>query len=167
MYKISSVTHHTIHWQWWQQQSTKHWVATLLSHSWSCKEILLLCNEYYCSVSGPATGTTTSSAGGTTASDNALPTTSKGIVILQGSHTLGKPKKPPKGPQRHSAGNIDYDNHDTSRDSGEDVPHCGSSFRSRSKTVSDGTGRCTFEEMYHDHVVGHHLLHLTFHSPSA
>ncbi|XP_046393113.1 protein still life, isoform SIF type 1 [Ischnura elegans] len=27
------------------------------------------------------------------------------------SHTLGKPsRKPPKGPQRHSAGNIDYDN---------------------------------------------------------
>jgi len=92
---------------------------------------------------GAGTGTTTSSAGGTTASDNALPTTSKGIVILQGSHTLGKPKKPPKGPQRHSAGNIDYDNLDTSRDSGDDVPHGGSSFRSRSKTVSDGTEEIT------------------------
>jgi T-lymphoma invasion and metastasis-inducing protein 1 len=93
---------------------------------------------------GAATGTTTtSSAAGTTASDNALPTTSKGIVILQGSHTLGKPKKPPKGPQRHSAGNIDYDNLDTSRDSGDDVPAGGSSFRSRSKTVSHGTEEIT------------------------
>jgi len=89
-------------------------------------------------MSSSTTGTTTTSL----ANENAVPTTSKGVVILQGSHTLGKPKKPPKGPQRHSAGNIDYDNVDTSRDSGEDIPHAGSgSFRSRSKTVSDGTGK--------------------------
>ncbi|KAJ4438056.1 hypothetical protein ANN_13995 [Periplaneta americana] len=99
-------------------------------------------------MSSSTTGTTTSSSsttGGTpVANESTPPTTSKGVVILQGSHTLGKPKKPPKGPQRHSAGNIDYDNLDSSRDSGEDVPHPGSgSFRSRSKTVSDGTGRYT------------------------
>ncbi|PSN39251.1 hypothetical protein C0J52_11022 [Blattella germanica] len=91
--------------------------------------------------SGSGGGGMSSTGSATTTNENAAPTTtSKGVVILQGSHTLGKPKKPPKGPQRHSAGNIDYDNLDSSRDSGEDVPHPGSgSFRSRSKTVSDGT----------------------------
>lgn len=49
----------------------------------------------------------------------------------QGSQTL-KPRKP-KPPQRHSAGNIDYDNTD-----GEEGPV--SNFRTRSKTVSDTPG---------------------------
>ena len=97
---------------------------------------------------GGGSGSTSCSGGTSTATtnENATPTTSKGVIILQGSHTLGKPKKPPKGPQRHSAGNIDYDNLDSSRDSGEDVPHPASgSFRSRSKTVSDGTGMFNFK----------------------
>ncbi|XP_046664530.1 protein still life, isoform SIF type 1 isoform X6 [Homalodisca vitripennis] len=62
-------------------------------------------------------------------------TTPGGVVIMQGSHTLGKPKKPPKGPQRHSAGNIDYDNLE-SREQIE-PPQPNTNFRSRSKTVSD------------------------------
>ncbi|XP_039294133.1 protein still life, isoform SIF type 1 [Nilaparvata lugens] len=60
--------------------------------------------------------------------------TASGVVIMQGSHTLGKPKKPPKGPQRHSAGNIDYDNIEMSPDV---PPQTSQHFRSRSKTVSD------------------------------
>lgn len=62
-------------------------------------------------------------------------TTASGVVIMQGSHTLGKPKKSPKGPQRHSAGNIDYDNLE-SRDSIDNAQPT-TNFRSRSKTVSD------------------------------
>lgn len=64
---------------------------------------------------------------------------------MQGSHTLGKPKKPPKGPQRHSAGNIDYDNLE-SRDSVENSQSSGA-FRSRSKTVSDA-GKNNFNLKY-------------------
>ncbi|KAL1138853.1 hypothetical protein AAG570_008915, partial [Ranatra chinensis] len=63
-------------------------------------------------------------------------TTSSGVVIMQGSQTLGKAKKPPKGPQRHSAGNIDYDNIENSRE--PSVEGQAQVFRSRSKTVSDG-----------------------------
>lgn len=54
-------------------------------------------------------------------------------VIVQGSHTLGKVKKV-KTSQRHSAGNIDYDN--ISQEA-EDPP---SNFRTRSKTVGDAAG---------------------------
>ncbi|XP_065353508.1 protein still life, isoform SIF type 1 isoform X10 [Cloeon dipterum] len=59
------------------------------------------------------------------------------------SHTLGKPKKPPKGSQRHSAGNIDYDNVEVSREEDGKVvavvhPEGSKPFRARSKTVSDG-----------------------------
>ncbi|KAK9888783.1 hypothetical protein WA026_001008 [Henosepilachna vigintioctopunctata] len=52
------------------------------------------------------------------------------IVVQSGSHTLGKVKKS-KPSQRHSAGNIDYDqlNQD-----GED---CAVNFRSRCKTIGD------------------------------
>lgn len=56
----------------------------------------------------------------------------------QGSQTL-KPRKP-KPPQRHSAGNIDYDNTD-----GEEGPVSG--FRTRSKTVSDAPGKCPSSTM--------------------
>lgn len=63
------------------------------------------------------------------------PTISKPIII-QGSHTLGKTKKS-KSSQRHSAGNIDYDN--ISQEA--DEPPSGS-FRSRSKTVGDTAGSC-------------------------
>lgn len=56
-------------------------------------------------------------------------------VILQGSHTLGKVKKS-KTSQRHSAGNIDYDN--ISQEA--DEPPSGT-FRSRSKTVGDAAGK--------------------------
>lgn len=58
---------------------------------------------------------------------------------MQGSQTLGKTKKN-KNSQRHSAGNIDYDNIHGSQE-GEDVPiqvHTG--FRVRSKTVGDSAG---------------------------
>lgn len=65
---------------------------------------------------------------------------------MQGSQTLGKPKKK-SGSQRHSAGNIDYDNISGSQEA-EDVPfqehhHMQmntSTFRSRSKTVGDASG---------------------------
>lgn len=60
---------------------------------------------------------------------------------MQGSHTLGKPKKPPKGPQRHSAGNIDYDNLEPREPVETAQPS--SNFRSRSKTVSNAVGRYT------------------------
>ncbi|XP_054261705.1 protein still life, isoform SIF type 1 isoform X2 [Macrosteles quadrilineatus] len=70
-------------------------------------------------------------------------TTPSGVVIMQGSHTLGKPKKPPKGPQRHSAGNIDYDNLETR----EQHPEPNTNFRSRSKTVSDAVDS---EKKQHD-----------------
>lgn len=63
------------------------------------------------------------------------------INIMQGSQTLGKTKKK-SGNQRHSAGNIDYDNLTMSQEA-EDVPlestmHTG--FRGRSKTVGDISG---------------------------
>lgn len=58
---------------------------------------------------------------------------------MQGSQTLGKTKKT-KASQRHSAGNIDYDNVHCGQDV-EDVPiHTYSTFRSRSKTVGDTNG---------------------------
>ncbi|XP_025834842.1 protein still life, isoforms C/SIF type 2-like isoform X4 [Agrilus planipennis] len=53
------------------------------------------------------------------------------VHVIQGSHTLGKIKKS-KSSQRHSAGNIDYDN--ISQEA--DEPPSGS-FRSRSKTLGD------------------------------
>ncbi|XP_063922445.1 protein still life, isoform SIF type 1 isoform X3 [Zophobas morio] len=52
-------------------------------------------------------------------------------VIVQGSHTLGKTKKS-KASQRHSSGNIDYDN---ISQEGDEPP--ATTFRSRSKTVGD------------------------------
>lgn len=64
-------------------------------------------------------------------------TTASGAVIMPGSQTLGKSKRPPKGPQRHSAGNIDYDG-DSRESSVEGAPQ---TFRSRSKTVSDAVGK--------------------------
>uniref|UniRef100_A0A146LMI1 Protein still life, isoforms C/SIF type 2 n=2 Tax=Lygus hesperus TaxID=30085 RepID=A0A146LMI1_LYGHE len=69
-------------------------------------------------------------------------TTKSGAVVM-GSQTLGKSKKPPKGPQRHSAGNIDYDNLGSGGDSressleGPQPPQHHQHFRTRSKTVSD------------------------------
>lgn len=59
---------------------------------------------------------------------------------MQGSQTLGKTKKN-KNSQRHSAGNIDYDNIQGSQE-GEDVPiQVHSGFRVRSKTVGDSAGK--------------------------
>lgn len=73
---------------------------------------------------------------------------------MHGSHTLGKPKKK-SGSQRHSAGNIDYDNLSGSQEGDElplsvgvvhYAPHTHTQqlqpggFRSRSKTVGDVTG---------------------------
>lgn len=58
-------------------------------------------------------------------------------MIMQGSQTLGKTKKS-KTAQRHSAGNIDYDNLPGSQES-DDIPSQPQhTFRSRSKTVGDG-----------------------------
>ncbi|XP_034104907.1 protein still life, isoforms C/SIF type 2 isoform X9 [Drosophila albomicans] len=79
------------------------------------------------------------------------------ITIVHGSHTLGKPKKK-SGSQRHSAGNIDYDNLSGSQE-GDDLPPTvgvvhyaphtqqqqqqpggnGGGFRGRSKTLGDVT----------------------------
>lgn len=61
------------------------------------------------------------------------------MTLIQGSQTLGKPKKGKS--QRHSAGNIDYDNITTVPDT--DIvlhhhPHYG--FRIRSRTVGDSNG---------------------------
>lgn len=60
-------------------------------------------------------------------------------VIMQGSQTLGKTKKS-KNSQRHSAGNIDYDNLQGSQEA-DDEPQQplaqSSGFRFRSKTVGD------------------------------
>lgn len=57
---------------------------------------------------------------------------------MQGSQTLGKSKKH-KTSQRHSAGNIDYDN--LPGGTADDVPaHSFSTFRTRSKTVGDTAG---------------------------
>lgn len=62
---------------------------------------------------------------------------------MQGSQTLGKTRKN-KNNQRHSAGNIDYDNLSGSQDA-DDPPvvqvqtQCG--FRTRSKTVGESSGK--------------------------
>lgn len=58
-------------------------------------------------------------------------------MIMQGSQTLGKTKKS-KTAQRHSAGNIDYDNLPGSQESDDIPPQTQHGFRSRSKTVGDG-----------------------------
>ncbi|XP_041631227.1 protein still life, isoform SIF type 1 isoform X4 [Drosophila kikkawai] len=74
------------------------------------------------------------------------------ITIVHGSHTLGKPKKK-SGSQRHSAGNIDYDNLSGSQEADDLPPSVGvvhyasghthgqqmqpAGFRGRSKTVGD------------------------------
>lgn len=64
---------------------------------------------------------------------------------MQGSQTLGKTKKSKTG-QRHSAGNIDYDNMGGSIDYEDGVTGGPSqptttTFRSRSKTVGDSCGK--------------------------
>lgn len=59
---------------------------------------------------------------------------------MQGSHTLGKTKKP-KTSQRHSAGNIDYDNMQGSQEADDVPPHGHTGFRVRSKTVGDSAGK--------------------------
>lgn len=72
---------------------------------------------------------------------------------MQGSQTLGKTKKSKTG-QRHSAGNIDYDNLVGQSSIDYEDGMCGggqqmqmqhhqattSTFRSRSKTVGDSSG---------------------------
>jgi len=65
---------------------------------------------------------------------------------MQGSQTLGKSRKGAKGAQRHSAGNVDYDNAES--DTGGGLGPAGtasssgqSAFRSRSRTVSDVHGK--------------------------
>lgn len=63
------------------------------------------------------------------------------ITIMQGSHTLGKTKKS-KNSQRHSAGNIDYDNLSGSQEADEPPMPPQPGFRIRSKTVGDNAGQC-------------------------
>lgn len=63
------------------------------------------------------------------------------ITIMQGSQTLGKTKK--QKTQRHSAGNIDYDNLSGSQEADEPPPIPQPGFRSRSKTVGDAAGTYT------------------------
>ncbi|XP_030373130.1 protein still life, isoforms C/SIF type 2 isoform X6 [Scaptodrosophila lebanonensis] len=89
-----------------------------------------------------------SSQGGYAGNSQTLERPKQQITIVHGSHTLGKPKKK-SGSQRHSAGNIDYDNLSGSQEA-DDVPpsvhyapHTQQmqpvGFRSRSKTVGDVT----------------------------
>lgn len=59
---------------------------------------------------------------------------------MQGSQTLGKTKKS-KTAQRHSAGNIDYDNIPGSQEADDIPPQAQPGFRFRSKTVGDVAGR--------------------------
>lgn len=59
---------------------------------------------------------------------------------MQGSQTLGKTKKS-KTAQRHSAGNIDYDNIPGSQEADDMPPQVAQpGFRFRSKTVGDAAG---------------------------
>ncbi|XP_028901836.1 protein still life, isoforms C/SIF type 2 isoform X3 [Zeugodacus cucurbitae] len=88
-----------------------------------------------------------SSQGGGSGSSQTLERPKQQITIIQGSQTLGKPKKK-SGSQRHSAGNIDYDNLSGSQEA-DDVPMLHhqhqqqqlqpTGFRGRSKTVGDAT----------------------------
>lgn len=71
-------------------------------------------------------------------SSQTLERPSRQPIIIQGSHTLGKVKKS-KASQRHSAGNIDYDNISQEADEPPTV-----TFRSRSKTVGDAAGLFLF-----------------------
>lgn len=65
------------------------------------------------------------------------------IPVMQGSQTLGKTKKS-KNSQRHSAGNIDYENMHDSQEADDLPPHVHMGFRSRSKTVGDAAGNTVF-----------------------
>ncbi|XP_044751411.1 protein still life, isoforms C/SIF type 2-like isoform X2 [Coccinella septempunctata] len=67
------------------------------------------------------------------------PTARHTIVIAGGSHTLGKVKKS-KPTQRHSAGNIDYDQ--LNQDGDENTRN----FRRRSKTITDAPDTKTENE---------------------
>ncbi|KAH8365663.1 hypothetical protein KR093_003169 [Drosophila rubida] len=102
-----------------------------------------------------------SQLGGYAGNSQTLERPKQQITIVHGSHTLGKPKKK-SGSQRHSAGNIDYDNLSGSQE-GDDLPPTvvhyaphthtqqlqlqqqqqpggnGGGFRSRSKTLGDVT----------------------------
>ncbi|XP_043071623.1 protein still life, isoform SIF type 1 isoform X10 [Drosophila grimshawi] len=101
-----------------------------------------------------------SQMGGYAGNSQTLERPKQQITIAHGSHTLGKPKKK-SGSQRHSAGNIDYDNLSGSQE-GDDLPpsvgvvHYAAhtqqlqqqqqqqqqqpgGFRSRSKTLGDVT----------------------------
>ncbi|KAL7732518.1 hypothetical protein ACLKA6_019157 [Drosophila palustris] len=61
-----------------------------------------------------------SQLGGYAGNSQTLERPKQQITIVHGSHTLGKPKKK-SGSQRHSAGNIDYDNLSGSQE-GDDLP---------------------------------------------
>lgn len=67
---------------------------------------------------------------------------------MQGSQTLGKTKKP-KTAQRHSAGNIDYDNLPGSQEADDLPPQAQPGFRTRSKTVGDSAGMIIFALIIH------------------
>ncbi|XP_030081837.1 protein still life, isoforms C/SIF type 2 isoform X10 [Drosophila hydei] len=102
-----------------------------------------------------------SQMGGYAGNSQTLERPKQQITIVHGSHTLGKPKKK-SGSQRHSAGNIDYDNLSGSQEGDELPPSVGGvvhyvphshaqqqqqqqplpqpgGFRSRSKTLGDVT----------------------------
>ncbi|XP_055912609.1 protein still life, isoform SIF type 1 isoform X2 [Eupeodes corollae] len=90
---------------------------------------------------GSASSVSGISSQGGSGSSQTLERPKQQITIIQGSQTLGKPKKK-SGAQRHSAGNIDYDNLSGSQEA-DDVPMQShqqlhpTGFRSRSKTVGD------------------------------
>ncbi|XP_043065567.1 protein still life, isoforms C/SIF type 2 isoform X4 [Drosophila bipectinata] len=104
------------------------------------------------SVSGHSSQGGMGGLGGYAGNSQTLERPKQQITIVHGSHTLGKPKKK-SGSQRHSAGNIDYDNLSGSQEA-DDLPpsvgvvHYGAAhvqqmpptgFRGRSKTVGDVT----------------------------
>ncbi|XP_020713884.1 protein still life, isoforms C/SIF type 2 isoform X3 [Ceratitis capitata] len=106
-----------------------------------------------------------SSQGGGSGSSQTLERPKQQITIIQGSQTLGKPKKK-SGSQRHSAGNIDYDNLSGSQEA-EDVPILHqhhqqqqqlqpSGFRGRSKTVGDATDPLQQQLHQHQKHMQHH-----------
>lgn len=79
---------------------------------------------------------------------------------MQGSQTLGKTRKN-KNNQRHSAGNIDYDNLSGSQDADEPPvvqvqTQCG--FRTRSKTVGESSGKSKSESVFCEKIIYEQFL---------
>ncbi|XP_067645366.1 protein still life, isoform SIF type 1 isoform X9 [Eurosta solidaginis] len=114
-----------------------------------------------------------SSQGGCSGSSQTLERPKQQITIIQGSQTLGKPKKKSSS-QRHSAGNIDYDNLSGSQEA-DDVPMLRhqhqmhlqpSGFRGRSRTVGDATDLISSSidpQQQHQKHIQHHQQQMHHH----